>query len=1344
MEETQSKTANAAIGFSVTSRYRVIYVFTIDDDAHRGLLKIGETSVDTRQAIDHLPPNCQTLNDAAHTRIRQYTNTAGISYQLLHTELAVASRKLEDGSIVFRGFGDDDVHAVLEHSGHHHRTIGNTTGSEWFAIDLTCAKDAISAVKAGYANLTGVVSSETEHTPIVFRQEQRDAIDATIRQFKKSDRYLWNAKMRFGKTLSALEVVKREGFARTIIMTHRPVVDEGWYEDFTKIFGPDDGYRYGSHATGYDLKTLLDSGSKFVYFASLQDLRGSKRVGGRFDKNDDVFDTVWDMVIVDEAHEGTTTALGDDTIKHVFKEHLHRTKFLALSGTAFNIISEYGAEDVYTWDYIMEQEMKSKWDKLHFGDHNPYADLPELRIYTYDLADVLRNPEYISLEDKAFNFKEFFRTWTGEMERDHDPMPSTAQVGDFVHADDVTSLLNLMTRPSSRSAYPFATPEYRRLFHHTFWLVPGVKEALALQRLMERHPVFGNGAFDIINVAGNGDPDDPSGQALRIVKQRIKAAGDDGYTITLSCGKLTTGVTVPEWTGCFMLAGAFSTSASSYLQTIFRVQSPCKSTDGKVKETCYVFDFAPDRTLKMVTQAASISAKAGKTKRSDHAILRKFLNYCPVIAVDGSRMKEYSTARLLQQLKRAYAERAVRHGFDDSCLYNDELLRLDDADVKDFDELKAVVGENKEQKPLDDITINAQGLTDEEYERQENLSRKPKKQLTEDEKAILDKLNKAKAQRRNAIKILSQISVRMPLLIYGADIPYDDDITLSTFVSMVDNTSWEEFMPKGVTKRVFRKFEKYYDQEVFVAAGRHIRNQARYADTLFPTERVRRIASLFSMFRNPDKETVLTPWRVVNMQLADCLGGWCFYDEEFKEQLDEGPRFVDRGDVTHRVFDTVSSRVLEINSKTGLYPLYMAYSLFRQRCGGDLDNVPLDEQRYTWNRVVANNVFVICKTPMAEAITRRTLLGYTDSDANTHYRDHLEGVLETETIRFVNAISKPSYWKKTGKNMKWTTCVGNPPYQKTDGGHGASASPVYQDFVEAAIALEPDYISMITPSRWFSGGKGLDDYRDRMLHDHHLSRLVDFPKLYEPFPNVKIRGGISYFLWERDHDGPCEVQTMEGGEPVGEPVARYLDTYDVLIRRNEAVPILDKVAHHNELTLDKRVSARKPFGFATNFHGSDHSNGMFDPVKLYASQSVEWVTRNEITVNTGWIDDWKVLTTRVQGTSAAVETKFLSNPIIAAPGSACTETYLVAGRFCNEREANGYASYLRTRFVRFLISLRKVTQDSSRDVYAFVPDVEDYSHKWTDAMLYERYGLADEDIAFIEATVKPMEPPETD
>jgi len=348
--------------------------------------------------------------------------------------------------------------------------------------------------------------------------------------------------------------------------------------------------------------------------------------------------------------------------------------------------------------------------------------------------------------------------------------------------------------------------------------------------------------------------------------------------------------------------------------------------------------------------------------------------------------------------------------------------------------------------------------------------------------------------------------------------------------------------------------------------------------------------------------------------------------------------------------------------------------------------------------------------------------------------DRGEG-LETHAYAFIHTDDiRARMAELFGGDMQFDVIIGNPPYQLGDGGYGTSAAPIYQLFVEKALDLEPRHAVFVTPSRWMAGGKGLDKYRERMLSDKRMRRIVDYPKLYEGFPGVKIRGGISYFLWDREYNGPCEVQTIWDGQLAGPVVARHLDAYDILVRRNEAVPILEKVRAKGEPTLDKRVSSRKPFGFATNFKGKPAKTGLAKPVRLFENQRIGYVERKAITVNPAWIDEWKVLMTAVQGTSAAVETKFLSKPIIAEPGTACTETYLVVGRFDNEPAAVRYATYLRTRFVRFLVSLRKATQHATRDVYAFVPDLA-LNQEWTDAMLYKRYGLTKDAIAFIESQV---------
>jgi site-specific DNA-methyltransferase (adenine-specific) len=348
--------------------------------------------------------------------------------------------------------------------------------------------------------------------------------------------------------------------------------------------------------------------------------------------------------------------------------------------------------------------------------------------------------------------------------------------------------------------------------------------------------------------------------------------------------------------------------------------------------------------------------------------------------------------------------------------------------------------------------------------------------------------------------------------------------------------------------------------------------------------------------------------------------------------------------------------------------------------------------------------------------------------------DRSEG-LETHGYAFIHTDDiKTRLAEIFGGDMRFDVIIGNPPYQLDDGGYGTSAAPIYQLFVEKSLDLDPRYAVFVTPSRWMAGGKGLDEYRERMLADKRMKTIVDYPKLYEAFPGVKIRGGISYFLWDREHNGPCAVQTIWDGRPTGPAVPRHLDVYDILVRRNESVPILEKIRAKGEPTFDRCVSSRKPFGLATNFRGKPSSDGLKKPVKLFENQRAGWIDRKVISVNSEWIDEWKVLMTAVQGTSAAVETKFLSKPIIAGPGTACTETYLVAGHFDTESEAASCAQYLRTRFVRFLVSLRKVTQHATRDVYSFVPDLS-LKHKWTDAALYKRYGLSKDEIAFIESQI---------
>ena len=1309
--------------FTSSLKLKLIYVFRINDDAHKGCLKIGEATSDNEN-IWGLEPNSKTLNQAAKKRIDQYTQTAGISYDLLYTELTIFNDKTG-----LKAFSDHEVHSVLTRSGVKKKIFDSKNkANEWFITDLETIKKAIKAVKEGKDSLQASEVSETKN-PIVFRPEQKEAIEKTAKQFKKGNEMLWFAKMRFGKTLSALQVVKEHEFTRTLILTHRPVVDKGWFEDFGKIFFDAPNYAYGSKNKGNQFVTLeresKTKGTKYIYFASMQDLRGSELVGGTFNKNDEIFSTLWDFIIVDEAHEGTQTELGKNVLQELQKVN---TKVLHLSGTPFNLLDNYKEDEIYTWDYVMEQKAKADWDKIHFGDPNPYASLPKLNIFTYDIGKLLHG--YID-EEVAFNFREFFRV---------------NESGGFLHENDVRSFLNLICKEDAESNYPYSTHEYRDNFRHSLWMVPGVKEAKALSKMLQEHAVFGQ--FKIVNVAGDGDEEEANEEALKKVEKAITDKPHKTYTITLSCGRLTTGVSVKAWTAVFMLSGSHNTSAAGYMQTIFRVQTPA-TINGKVKEECFVFDFAPDRTLKVIAETAKVSAKASKTTGEDRKIMGEFLNFCPIIAIHGSQMKSYDVNGMLEQLKRVYVERVVRNGFEDGYLYNnDQLMKLEAIELAEFEGLKKIIGSTKAMPKSGDIDVNKQGFTDEEYEQLESAKKKKKDELTEEEKQLLAEKFEKKKNRDSAVSILRGISIRMPLLIYGADVRNEEaELTIDNFTELVDDQSWEEFMPKGVTKETFLKFKKYYEPDVFRAAGKRIRALARAADHLTIEERIERITSIFATFRNPDKETVLTPWRVVNMHLGDCLGGYVFLDEK-REKTIAHPVFVSQGEVTENVFSP-ESRVLEINSKSGLYPLYVSYSIFRNRVRQKYpdkspETLTIAEQRALWDTTVSENVFVICKTPMAKSITKRTLVGFRNAKVNTRYFEDLVRQITNRPEDFIAKVKKgQTYWKANQDNdMKFNAIVGNPPYQETT--ETNFSKPLYHLFFEVSKTLSPDYLSLIHPARFlFNAGATPKEWNDKMLNDPNLSISMYESNSQNIFPSVDIKGGICVTFWSKKN-------------PSGGLGGKF-------VVNNELREILKKIKSGGfENIVGSRGGTR-----AKRFLDSFNRQRSYFPSSIFTTNQQQFSEKKDNThqvkiiglidnrrieryVNQDLISDndlikWKLFIPKSNGTGAFGET--LSTPVLAGPHTGCTESFIQIGPFESQAEAHNCLKYIKTKLCRALLGTLKVTQDNPKSVWKNIP-LQDFTSNsdidWSksvpeiDRQLYQKYKLTEEEIAFIESMIKPM------
>lgn len=367
-------------------------------------------------------------------------------------------------------------------------------------------------------------------------------------------------------------------------------------------------------------------------------------------------------------------------------------------------------------------------------------------------------------------------------------------------------------------------------------------------------------------------------------------------------------------------------------------------------------------------------------------------------------------------------------------------------------------------------------------------------------------------------------------------------------------------------------------------------------------------------------------------------------------------------------------------------------------------------------------------------------------------RDYDRGdLLETHAYAFIHTDDlKARLNELFGDDMNFDVIIGNPPYQLGQSGGdavGNFAMPVYQRFVQAAKSLDPRFVVMITPSRWFAGGRGLDEFRKEMLSDRRLRSLVDYPDSREVFAGVDIAGGASYFLWDSAWDGPCSVTTIQG-RSVGPALNRHLNEYDILVRSNQAIPILERVLATPKgadfESLASRVSPIQPFSIRTMFRGEPTPEGMAEPVLLFQAGGTGYIERGQVPRNVEWVDQWKVFLSRAASEHGGQADKsgmrrVFSRIEIGGPATACTETFLVAGRFGTEVEASNFAAYLRTRFVRFLVSLRTNTQDLYSERFAFVPNLP-MDRTWTDAALYEKYGISAEEAAYIESIIRPMEP----
>ncbi|MGN0364672.1 MAG: DEAD/DEAH box helicase family protein [Suilimivivens sp.] len=604
---------------------------------HNGWTKIGYTEQDVE------------------TRIKQQTHTADIKWNLEWKGNAT----FDDGS--GETFTDKDFHAYLRKSGVEQEVGKN---NEWFHISGQGSKQMFHDFREDH----GILTTTNTVIPYALREEQQSAVAMTI-NYQASHRngeFLWNAKPRFGKTLSVYDFVKRTGAEKVLIVTNRPAIANSWFSDYERFLGSESGYLFVSEVDALKdrrgvltreeyTKSLVKEDHKCIEFVSLQDMKGSIHFGGQYNKLGEVANMEWDILVIDEAHEGVDTYKTDvafDRIKRKFTLHLSGTPFKALANNKF------ADEAIYNWTYADEQKKKRDWDSSS-EEENPYATLPRLNLYTYQMSEIIKDELQQGIEiegeteEYAFDLNEFFAVTNGK----------------FNHESSVDKFLDALTR---QVKYPFSTDELRAELKHTFWLLDRVDGAKALAKKLREHPVFKE--YEIVLAAGDGKLDD-NDETMKSYDKVVAAIASYEKTITLSVGQLTTGITIPEWTAVLMLSNM--RSPALYMQAAFRAQNPCLfkvGTSFKRKENAYVFDFDPARTLTIFERFANNlnpnTAKGGGTAEERKENIRELLNFFPVIGEDEQgELVELDAEKVLTIPRKIRSVEVVKRGFMSNFLF---------------------------------------------------------------------------------------------------------------------------------------------------------------------------------------------------------------------------------------------------------------------------------------------------------------------------------------------------------------------------------------------------------------------------------------------------------------------------------------------------------------------------------------------------------------------------------------------------------------------------------------------------------------------------------------------------
>lgn len=1293
------------------------HIYAFSTETVPNYLKVGDTARGVRVRLDEWRKIFPNL-------VQQYEHSAQI-----------------DDETIFRDFA---VHTFLEQEKGRTRLLPDTFThlpyySKEFFKEATTAdlEEAISDIYQSAREKNGKYQFYSpDRLPQTFTYERTDSYSPRANQQQVIDNFrnaiaagrtnlLLYAVMRFGKSFTAMCCAKEMDAKIVVVVSAKADVKQEWKKTVeSHVYFSD--YKFLDSTSLNRNETIvsdtLAAGDKVALFLTLQDLQGEEIKA----KHKEVFEHQIDLLIVDETHFGARGASygkvlqqynlsksqiekelqnvdGFETLDQVDEvvKTLDTKIRIHLSGTPYRILmsDEFKKEDIIAFVQFTDIiDAQKQWDDKHLKEDdcnewdNPYYGFPQMIRFAFNPnASSVTKMEELRKNGITYAFSELFRPHSMTPKRD-------GSHRQFLHEPEILDLLEVIdgTKEDENllGFLDYDKIKEGKMCRHIVVVLPFRASCDAMAALIQcKKERFKNlRDYDVINIAGFDE--ERKYATTDIVKGKIKDCEEKGRkTLTLTVNRMLTGTTVPQWDTMLYLKG--TASPQEYDQAIFRLQNQYVTTfkdeSGRIikynmKPQTLLVDFDPNRMFRL--QELKSQFYNVNTEVQGNAGLReriaKELAISPIIVLNKHKLQEATPTNITDAVREYSRNRSV---LDEASEIPIDSILLEDAEILHvLRETAPIDAKNGLQiKPTEG---DGDDLDTPDTSNTPEGTGNRDAESTDQSNQQPDRANPAEEDD----KLDKRLAAYYARILFFAFLTDSTVKSLEEVITVIPQTSDNRRIVNhlGLDRKVLEIIQKKSNPFILHDLDYKIENTndlIRDA-ALRPIERVEIAMRRFGRLSESE---IVTPTKVADEMVA------ILPFEELNEKTDV--------------------KFLDIASKEGEFSV----ALYRR-----------------FGEKVKPGLYAIATSPLAYEFTRKvyTLLGISVENIYVDFTSYdLIGENNNEIIKQLT-------------DMKFDVVIGNPPYQESDGGAGASAKPIYNQFVNVSKEVGSTYLCIIMPSRWMAGGKGLDEFRNAMLNDKHIAELHDFMHPEDVFPNTNNRGGVCYFMRNVNYDNTeHKVKVVTHYENYSHSTHRALktDNLDIFVRDSQAIGILDKIFKEGDVdTINNYISAAKAFGFRTFFIEDDRFNNsadnLHDAIKCYGrAGKVGYVEREEVQSHSEWIDKWKVYVPESNNIGTELNDDN-QNSFVGDPGTICTETYLVVGAELDltQEKASNLSNYLRTRFARFLLSLAKISQHGTGKTYRFIP-LQDFSKSWTDAALYAKYGLSTEEIDFIESKIKPME-----